>query len=247
MASGQTRKKTPAGEATAGDAAPRRRAAHVARSGSAQNPVLLLKDAERTKAEILKEATREFARKGFSGGRINEIVKRTRTSKRMIYYYFGSKKGLYKAVLFEHYRRLRTDEQELKLDDQVPVEALKRLVHFTFDWYVKHAAEVPLVMVENIHHAAHIADLPTLEPLNTPVIELVERIYRRGVEDGSMRPGLRAIDIYLPIAANSFFNISNRYTFKALFGHDLLQTKEIKVRREAITDLVVRYVAPAAS
>src|SRR4051812_29551597 len=94
----------------------RRRVAHVARSGSAQNPVLLVKDAERTQADILEEATKEFSRNGYSGGRINEIARRTRTSKRMIYYYFGSKKGLYKAVLYEHYRRLRADEGALHLD-----------------------------------------------------------------------------------------------------------------------------------
>ena len=221
----------------------RRRVAHLAKSGSAQTPVMLVKDAERTQADILEEATKEFSRKGYSGGRINEIAKRTRTSKRMIYYYFGSKEGLYKAVLFEHYRRLRADEGELKLDEKPPLEALKRLVHFTFDWYLAHAAQVPLVMVENIHRGAHIAELPSIEPLNTVVIGLVDRILKRGEAEGSIRPGVRAIDVYMSIAATSFFNISNRYTFKAIFGHDMTGAAEIAVRRDAVTEMVLRYVA----
>jgi AcrR family transcriptional regulator len=221
----------------------RRRVAHVAKSGSAQTPVMLVKDAERTQADILKEATKEFSRKGYSGGRINEIAKRTRTSKRMIYYYFGSKEGLYKAVLFEHYRRLRADEGELNLDELPPLEALKRLVGFTFDWYLAHAAQVPLVMVENIHRGAHIAELPTIEPLNTVVIGLVDRICKRGAAQGSIRKDVRAIDVYMSIAATSFFNISNRYTFKAIFGHDMTGAAEIAVRRASVTEMILRYVA----
>jgi AcrR family transcriptional regulator len=235
--------KSQAAEPPAEGTAVRRRVAHVARSGSAQNPVLLVKDAERTQADILEEATKEFSRNGYSGGRINEIARRTRTSKRMIYYYFGSKKGLYKAVLFEHYRRLRADEGALHLDEPPPLEALKRLVHFTFDWYLDHADQVPLVMVENIHRGAHIADLPAIEPLNTVVIGLVDRICKRGVADGSIRPGLRAIDVYMSIAATSFFNISNRYTFKAIFGHDMTRSSEVDARRKAITEMILRYVA----
>jgi AcrR family transcriptional regulator len=221
----------------------RRRVAHVAKSGSAQTPVMLVKDAERTQADILEEATKEFSRKGYSGGRINEIAKRTRTSKRMIYYYFGSKEGLYKAVLFEHYRRLRADEGELHLDELPPLEALKRLVGFTFDWYLAHAAQVPLVMVENIHRGAHIAELPTIEPLNTVVIGLVDRICKRGVAEGSIRKGVCAIDVYMSIAATSFFNISNRYTFLAIFGHDMTGAEETKARREAVIEMILRYVA----
>jgi AcrR family transcriptional regulator len=238
----QSDKKKPAEDASEG-AKVRRRVAHVARSGSAQSPVLLMKDAERTQADILAEATKEFSRKGYSGGRVNDIAKRTRTSKRMIYYYYGSKEGLYKAVLFEHYRRLRADEGELNLDQKPPLEALKQLIHFTFDWYLAHAEQVPLVMVENIHRGSHIADLPTIEPLNTVVIGLVDRICKRGVEEGSIRPGLRAIDIYMSIAATSFFNISNRYTFKAIFGHDMTKAAEARVRRDSVTEMVLRYVA----
>jgi AcrR family transcriptional regulator len=222
---------------------PKRRIAHTAKRNSKSGPELVIKDAERTRAEIIEVATKEFSQRGYSGGRINEIAERTRTSKRMIYYYFGSKEVLYRAVLYEHYRRLRANDSQAGLQDRPPLDALATLTRLTFDWYVEHASEVPLVMVENIHRGKHIQSLPEFESLNSTAIELVSSIYDRGVAEGVMRPGVRPIDIYITIAAASFFNVSNRYTFQAIFGHDMSLKDEIARRREALTDTVLRYVA----
>jgi AcrR family transcriptional regulator len=223
--------------------APKRRAAHVAKHVSQGSTAVMIKDSERTRAEIIEVATKEFSQRGYSGGRINEIADRTRTSKRMIYYYFGGKEGLYRAVLFEHYRRLRANDRDTLLAEQPPLKALEMLTRHTFDGYVEHAAEVPLVMVENIHRGEHIRTLPNIESLNSTAIEIITSIYERGVESGVMRPGLRPIDIYITIAAASFFNVSNRYTFKAIFAHDISTPEEIALRCDAVTDTVLRYVA----
>jgi AcrR family transcriptional regulator len=224
-------------------APPKRRIAHTAKRNTKSGPELVIKDAERTRAEIIEVATKEFSQRGYSGGRINEIAERTRTSKRMIYYYFGSKEGLYRAVLFEHYRRLRANDRAAGLQEKPPMEALAALTRLTFDWYVEHATEVPLVMVENIHHGKHVNSLPDIESLNSTATDLVKSIYERGVAGGVMRPGVRPIDIYIQIASASFFNVSNRYTFKAIFGHDMSLKDEIARRREALVDQVLRFVA----
>ncbi len=223
--------------------APKRRVAHLAKHVSQGATGLMIKDSERTRAEIIEVATKEFSQRGYSGGRINEIAERTRTSKRMIYYYFGGKEGLYRAVLFEHYRRLRANDRDTLLAELPPLKALATLTRHTFDWYVEHAAEVPLVMVENIHRGAHIRTLPDIESLNSTAIAVITSIYDRGVEEGVMRPGLRPIDVYMTIAATSFFNVSNRYTFKAIFAHDISTPEEIALRRQAVTETVLRYVA----
>ena len=227
----------------AAPSAPKRRAAHVAKHVSQGAAGLMIKDSERTRAEIIEVATKEFSLRGYSGGRINEIAERTRTSKRMIYYYFGGKEGLYRAVLFEHYRRLRANDRDALLAELPPLQALEALTRHTFDWYVEHAAEVPLVMVENIHQGAHIGTMPDIEPLNSTAIGTITSIYERGVQDGVMRPGLRPIDVYMTIAAASFFNVSNRYTFKAIFAHDISTPEEIALRRRAVIETVLRYVA----
>jgi AcrR family transcriptional regulator len=188
-------------------------------------------------------ATREFSENGYSGGRVDEIAERTQTSKRMIYYYFGSKDGLYRAVLMEYYKKLRGSEQDLHLDDLPPLKAIERLVHFTVDYHIAHAEDVRLVMVENIHRGRHIHELPSIEPLNSSLVDLIGRTCERGVAEGVIRPGLDPMDIYMSIAALSFFNVSNRYTFSTIFGIEMDSKAFLDKRKASIADTVLRYVA----
>jgi len=204
---------------------------------------LMIRDVERTRSAIIEVATKEFSLRGYSGGRVNEIGKRTRTSKRMIYYYFGSKEALYRAVLAGYYRRLHRAHSSADLMQMDPLQGLVSLTRSTFDWHLHFASEVPLVMYENIHSGIHIGSLSTSENLRSTAIDVVEDIYHRGVADGSMRPNLRPIDIYNAIVSASFFNVSNRYTFRAIFGHDMSSPEEIELRRESLIDSVTRYVA----
>ena len=199
-------------------------------------------DPERTKADIIEVATREFSENGYSGARVDEIAERTKTSKRMIYYYFGSKDGLYREVLLTYYGKLRGAERDLHLEDLPPLDALERLVHFTYDWHMTHGEDVRLVMVENIHRARHLGSLPSIEPVNTPIIAAVERILQRGVKEQVMRPGVDAMDLYLSIAALCFFNISNRSTINTIFGYDMAEKKHAASRRQTIADMVMRSV-----
>ena len=89
------------------------------------------RDPDATRANIIEVATREFAENGLDGARVDEIAEKTRTSKRMIYYYFESKEGLYKAVLENVYREIRTREADLGLDKLAPAKALRKLVEST--------------------------------------------------------------------------------------------------------------------
>lgn len=62
-------------------------------------PTMKPRDAERTKARIFAAAAKEFAKHGLAGARVDTIAARSKSSKRMIYYYFGSKEALFRAVL----------------------------------------------------------------------------------------------------------------------------------------------------
>jgi len=201
-------------------------------------------DPERTKADILAVASQEFAESGYSGGRVDEIAERTKTSKRMIYYYFGSKDGLYQAVLLEYYAKLRGAEAELHLEGQPPLQAIQRLIEFTYDWHITHADGVRLVMVENIHRARHLAALPSIEPVNSKVIQLVESMLARGVTEGVIRKGVNALDFYLSIAALCYFSVSNRYTINAIFGYDMGASENFPARQGAIVEMLLRSIAP---
>src|SRR3954465_6356058 len=161
-------------------------------------------DPERTKADILEVAAAEFGEKGLAGARIDEIAALTQTSKRMIYYYFGSKEGLYLAVLEESYRRVRDTEAELHLGDLEPEQALRRLVAFTFDHHLHHENFIRLVMNENINRGQYLAQSRRIQELNVPAIAAIRHLCERGVKAGIFRKGLDALDIHASISALSF-------------------------------------------
>jgi AcrR family transcriptional regulator len=199
-------------------------------------------DPERTMAGILEVATAEFAAKGLSGARIDAIAAATQTSKRMIYYYFGSKEGLYVAVLEESYRRMRAIEAELHLEDLAPEAALCRLVEFTFDHHADNEDYIRLVMNENIERGAYLAQSKTIQELNVPAIQAIARLYARGVASGVFRTGLDATDIHASISALTFFNVSNQHTFGLIFKEDARTAQAVSARRASITEMVLRFV-----
>ena len=193
-------------------------------------------------AGILEVATAEFGEKGLDGARIDEIAAATRTSKRMIYYYFGSKEGLYVAVLEESYRRVREIESKLHLEDLAPEEALRKLVGFTFDHHQGNENYIRLVMSENMQRGQYMAQSKTIQDLNVPAIQGIRDLYERGVGAGVFRPGLDPIDIHASISALSFFNVSNQHTFGLIFKRDITTPEALAARRATITEMVVRYV-----
>jgi AcrR family transcriptional regulator len=201
-------------------------------------------DPEKTKSDIIAVATEEFAAKGLSGARIDEIAERTRTSKRMIYYYFESKEGLYLAVLEDAYRRIRRIEAALDLDHLPPLEALAQLVGFTFDYQTGNPDFIRLVMIENIHDADHLVRSKVIQNLNSTVIDTLRRICARGVQQGVFRPNLDPVDLHMSISALCFFTVANRATFSTIFKADMVSPKALTARRAQLIDLMVRYVRP---
>ncbi len=200
-------------------------------------------DPARTMSDIIAVATEEFADKGLSGARIDEIAALTQTSKRMIYYYYGSKEGLYLAVLEDAYARARSAESGLHLDDVEPVEALKKLVSFSIDYKLAHPEFVRLVMTENIHSAEYLKLSKTAAHMNTPAIDLLKRIYDRGVASGDFRSGIEAFDLHMMISALSLYYVSNRPTIEVIFKRDITDKREIdRLRRNSI-DMLLRFVS----
>jgi AcrR family transcriptional regulator len=200
------------------------------------------RDAERTKADILAVATREFADQGYAGARINEIADKTSTTKRMIYYYFGGKEQLYVAVLEQAYSRIRSLEQQLDVEHLDPVEAIRELAALTFDHHESHPDFIRLVSIENIHHGEHIARSAVLSGLANPALDVLDAILQRGWAAGLFREDVDALDVHQVISAFCVFRTANRHTFGAIFGRDLLDPAQRDHQRRMLGDLVVAYL-----
>jgi AcrR family transcriptional regulator len=205
------------------------------------------RDADRTREDILAVATREFAQRGFSGGRVDEIAARTRTTKRMIYYYFSNKEQLYIEVLEQAYKAIRAAEQEIDIDGLEPVAALRRLAELTFDHHESHPDFIRLVSIENTHRAEHMRKAASFHTVNHPVIELIDRVLRRGVREGVVREGIDPIDVHMMISAFCVFRVANRHTFEVIFDRDLLDRADRERYRTMLGDLITAYITnPAA-
>jgi AcrR family transcriptional regulator len=198
-----------------------------------------VRDAARTRAEILDVATQEFARGGYDGTRVDEIAARTRTTKRMIYYYFGGKEQLFTAVLERAYGVIREAERQLDVEHLDPVAAIRRLAELTFDHHERHPDFVRLVGIENIHGAVHIAASEELGRIASPALDVIRRILAAGQERGLFTTGVDAVDLHAVISSFCFFRVANRHTFGALFGRDLVDPARREHYRTMLGDMVI--------
>jgi AcrR family transcriptional regulator len=198
------------------------------------------RDRERTQSEILEVATREFAEHGYSGARVDEIAQRTRTTKRMLYYYFDSKEGLFVAVLERAYAAIRAAEREVDVEHLDPVAAIRALAELTFDHHEAHPDFIRLVSIENIHRGEHMGE--SLAAINAPAVERIERILDAGRGADVFRRDVDAVDLHMLISSYCVFRVANRHTWQALFNRDLLDAERRDRYRTMLGDVVVEYL-----
>ncbi|KUP92637.1 TetR family transcriptional regulator [Tritonibacter horizontis] len=196
-------------------------------------------DPEAVKADILRAARAEIAEHGLSGARVQVIAERIKTSKRMIFYYFGDKEGLYRAVLEAEYASVRKAESELDLDGLEPMAALRKLVEFTFDHHRANPEFIRLVMIENIHNARHLRELQNLATTNSVAIKQLERICEAGKAAGVFRADVSPLVLHWQISAMSFFNVANQMTFATNFGDALFsEAGQAQLREETVGSIL---------
>jgi AcrR family transcriptional regulator len=199
-------------------------------------------DPEKTKRDILATATKEFARDGYNGARIDAIAARTATTKRMIYYYFGSKEKLYIAVLEHQYARIRAHEAGLNLDLLSPETAIRRLAEATFDYDHANPDFVRLVAIENIHHARHLKMSKAIRSVNATIVDTIDDILERGRAERVFNGRIRAVDVHMLMSALCFFHVSNLHTFSAIFRRDFLSPVVRKAHRTLVADFIVHLL-----
>src|SRR3954467_982233 len=175
---------------------------------------------EANRARIVQAAIDEFASRGFKGASMDAIAARTHTTRALINYYFGGKEKLYLAVLEHVYAEIRQAEDQLDLDHLPPLEAIRRIVYFTFDYYLAHEGFVRLVVAENQARGRHLRKSAAMRALNRPIIDTLARVIARGAVAGDFRPGADAVEVHMTIAALGMFNVTNQYTFGAIFQRD---------------------------
>lgn len=209
-------------------------------------PPSLPRDPGENRARILDAATVEFARNGLGGARVDRIAAAAGTNKRMLYYYFGNKVALFTAVLEAAYERIRAAEVGLSLLDAPPAEGIRRLIAFTWDYYIEHPEFLALLNTENLYQAQHLKGSAKIRSLNSPLIATLREILRRGRRSGAFRVEPDALQLYISIAALAYFYLSNNHTLSAVFDRDLARPAARRDRLAHMTALVLGYLAHGA-
>lgn len=202
---------------------------------------------EHNRARILAAATAEFASRGFKGASMDAIAARTSTTRALINYYFGSKEKLYLAVLERVYAEIRDAERKVELDHLSPVDAIRSIVEFTYNYYVDHENFVRLVVAENQAKGRHLKRLPMLSAVSRPIVDLLDGVIARGQAEGAFRAEIDPVDIHMAIAALGMFNVTNQYTFGTLFQRDMGAKGDVQSRRQMVADLILSWLVPAST
>lgn len=218
--------------------------ARTIRSRSPRRTPHSARDPERTRAAILAAATEEITTKGLDGARVDEIARRSGVNKRMIYHYFGDKEGLYLAVLETTYAAIRTAEIGLKLADRDPVDGMRELVLFTWQYFIDHPEFLSLLGTENLHRAAYLKKSKRIRDLHSPLAGMIADLLERGALKKVFRSGVDPVDLYVTIAALGFFYMSNRHTLSTIFGRDLATPANLEARGRHIVEVVLAYLKP---
>ena len=197
---------------------------------------------ERNQERILAAAMGEFSRYGLGGARVDRIAARAGANKRMLYYYYGNKEALFLAALESRYAHIRRAEQGLRLGDLDPVDGVRRLIAFTWNYYLKHPEFLTLLNSENLHRARHLKRSQHIAAMHSPLVAMLKGLLERGARKGEFRSDVDPVQLYISIAALGYFYLSNRHTLSTIFARDLLSARNKSERLKHMTALVLGYL-----
>jgi AcrR family transcriptional regulator len=201
--------------------------------------------AEGPQADILRVATEEFAANGLSGARVDAIAERTRTTKGMIYYYYGSKEGLYIAVLERAYSSIRSAEDHARFASLPPREAVTALVEASFDFHWKNPHVGRLISLENINGARYLEQAPRIKEQNVSAIAAWDLVLTAGQKAGLFRHDASPVDLHAFVSSLCLFRVTNRATFKAIFDIDFADDAVRARHRRLIVAMVLDFLCGA--
>jgi AcrR family transcriptional regulator len=203
------------------------------------------RNADATRAKILQTALKVFSERGLPAASTDDIAKRCGVNKRMIYYYFGSKDGLYLAALEQVYEDLVAREREIEVEHLEPAAAIESMINLKFDYYLENPHFISFLSMENFYKARHLRKSKKLDMFKTPLTDVITRILKRGQRNGQFRSDVEPVDFYVSICALCIMCFSNQHTFGVIFGRDLMTAANIDKRRRAVIDFVLSYLQKA--
>ena len=120
-------------------------------------------------------------------------------------------------------------------------------MEFTYHYYLEHEGFVRIVVAENQARGRHLKKSKTMRTLNRPIIERLARVIQRGQAAGLFRQDADPVEIHKAIAALGMFNVTNQYTFGAIFQREMGGKGDVARRRAMVADLILSYLTRGGS
>lgn len=200
-------------------------------------------NSDRTRKLILKHAMNEFATKGYDGARVDSIARRFGLSKNMLYHYFGSKEGLFIAVLEDAYEVFRARQHDIEISTTDPMEAMRQLIVHTFAALIENDKFIALLNSENLHKGRHIRRSRLIRSLYNPLIDKIREILRDGASKGIFKKNIDPIHLYVSFSALAYHYVSNQHTLNAALGIKFATPKRQAAWLAYITELIMNHCA----
>jgi TetR/AcrR family transcriptional regulator len=200
-----------------------------------------VRDPEKSRETIITHAMDEFVAKGYDGARVDVIAEKCDVSKNLLYHYYGSKSGLFVAVLERMYDTLRLRNKDFTVDVSDPERGLEQLVARTFAVFWEHPEFISLMNTANLHKAEHITNSARIRNRYSGLIATITELLRNGAERGIFRRDIDPVLLYIALASLSYHYLSNQYTFKVTLGVDLSSKKMREMWLKQSTLMVLAY------
>jgi AcrR family transcriptional regulator len=139
-----------------------------------------------TRDKLLRAATQLFAEKGFSGARVDEIARRAKANKAMIYYHFGPKVDLYQAVLLHLFGRVVEVVDRVEAEVPDPRERLSVFYRQLAQLFGREPALPAIMTREALEGGRHMA--PQTAQVLTRIVGFVSCAVETGAASGRLRP-----------------------------------------------------------
>ena len=189
-----------------------------------------------TKEKILKAAEAEFSELGLAASRVDSIAAKAGLNKQMIYAHFGSKDGLYTAVLQEVYSRISRNEALVSEKEFMGIETVRSIIRDYFEFLLHNPSFVRLMQWENLNNAKYVTNI------KTTLFSGAKKVLTEGVQKGILREDLDIDQTVISLNMFCFSAFSNIHTISKLLNVDLSSEAELKKRASHIEEVLIKYV-----
>ena len=119
---------------------------------------------------------------------------------------------------------------------------MEKFVRFTWEYYLKNPEFITLVNSENLYKARHLKKSERVGPAQRRLVDMVEAILKRGVEEGVFRPGIDPVQLNISIAAVGYYYLTNRFTGAYLFEREMMSKEALEERITFNLETIMRLV-----